>query len=83
MYEISWYSKEIAETGGIIMLYKTVTCPPGTRAQKRGTSTPKKFQDGRANHRRVSRKEVISTCVREGNRAVPVPRMYKNNNTEN
>lgn len=60
------------------MLHSTVPCPSGVRAKKRGASTPGKFQDSQISHRRTSHKEVVSTCVREGNRAVPALRMYKN-----
>lgn len=67
-------------TGGITMLYSTVPCPPGVRAKKRGASTPGKSQGGQTNHHRASHKEVVSTCVREGNRAVPALRMYKKHN---
>lgn len=64
------------------MLHSTVPCPSGARAKKRGASTPGKSQGGQTSRRRTSHKEVVSTCVREGNRAVPALRMYKNHNAE-
>lgn len=63
------------------MLHSTVPCPSGVRAKKRGASTPGKSQGSQINRRRTSHKEVVSTCVREGNRAVPALRMYKNHKT--
>lgn len=64
------------------MLHSTVPCPPGVRAKKRGASTSGKAPGSQTGRRRTSCKEVVSTCVREGNRAVPVLRMYKNHNAE-
>lgn len=60
------------------MLHSAVPCPSGVRAKKRGASTPGKFQGSQTVRRRTSHKKEVSTCVREGNRAVPVLRMYKN-----
>lgn len=60
------------------MLHSTVPCPPGVRAKKRGASTPDKSQGSQTTHRRTFHKKVTTTCVREGNQAVPALRMYKN-----
>lgn len=62
------------------MLHHSIPCPSGVRAKKRGAFTPGKSQSGRPSHRRIFQKEEVTVCVREGNRAVPALRMYKNRN---
>lgn len=58
------------------MLYSKIPCPPGVRARSKRTITPGKIQENIP--RRTSRKRESTTCIREGNRAVPALRMYKN-----
>lgn len=49
--------------------------PPGARAKKRGCCTPTiQAKTARPNRH----KQEVTVCVREGNRAVPALRMYKN-----
>ena len=57
------------------MLHSKVPCPPGVRASKRGASTPGKT--GTTKRVRKSSKPMCIFC-REGNKAVPALRMYKN-----
>lgn len=61
------------------MLYSKYPCISGVRTQKRGYTTPKylcenKIYKNRKNNSRMQ----ITTCVCEGNKAVPALRMYKN-----
>lgn len=59
------------------MLHSKVPCPSGVRASKRGSSTP---QVAKTTKRVSKRKYSEPMCIfnREGNRAVPALRMYKN-----
>jgi len=60
------------------MLHSVVPCPPGVRAGRRGAYTPQK-PELLCDCRKTTRKRAeVTTCVREGNRAVPAVRMYKN-----
>lgn len=56
---------------------RTVPSPPGTRPQKRGISTPRKISSGYVS-RQAGFQTKVSTCVQEGNRAVPVQLIYEN-----
>lgn len=59
------------------MLHSAVPCPPGVRAGRRGTYTPQKSETKSNFHQKAPKKAETTTCVREGNRAVPALRMYK------
>lgn len=60
------------------MLHNAVPCPPGVRARRGGTHTPQK-PEFPCDYRKIAGKGTeVTTCVREGNRAVPALRMYKN-----
>lgn len=62
------------------MLHHSIPCPSGVRAKKRGASTLGNFHGNQTKRCRIFHKEAVTVCVREGNRAVPALRMYKNRN---